>query len=367
MKVLNKLPEKLYHFYRFDFFLIFSKDSFTEIDTWLATKLKEKGKKFFFVRTFMDNAVREAMYDNNIHLTEKDEAGNLTNEMKEFMKNEMEEVRAYCRRGLECSKNSDVPIYCISNHFSDRFEFSKLILDMASHLPEIQKQALTLSTSIYTEEIFRAKKRILKKKIKYYAALSGLAGAVPVPGVDLVVDIPLIMSVLKSFKQQFDIDYEKDPDGGFFKKRYKNICGKFKNSTENKEGQNMMADLQFCDISGNVTEGVSTESEDTSTEEDVKGIKKEISGVLSLLGRIAEIGTKSYVTTILGRWVATEVVEETAKVAAVATLGIALAVTSVIGGTISFASTYYLLSAELDKIEELANEVAKVKVEKMIR
>ena len=61
------------------------------------------------------------------------------------------------------------------------------------------------------------------------------------------------------------------------------------------------ADLQFCDISGNVTEGVSTESEDTSTEEDVKGIKKEISGVLSLLGRIAEIGTKSYVTAILGR------------------------------------------------------------------
>ena len=311
----------------------------------------------------MDNAVREALYDNNIHLTEKDEAGNLTNEMKEFMKNEMEEVRAYCRRGLEFSKNSDVPIYCISNHFPDRFEFSKLILDVASHLPDIQKQALTLSTSIYTEEIFKAKKRILKKKIKYYAALSGLAGAVPVPGLDLVVDISLIMSVLKSFKQQFDIDYEKDPNDGFFKKRYKTICGKLKTSTENKEAHNIVADLQFRDTS----EGVATESEDTSTEEHVKDIKEGISGVLALLGRIAEIGTKSYVTAILGRWAATELAEETVKVAAVATLGITLAVASVIGGTLSFASTYYLLSSELDKIEELANKVAKVKIEKMIR
>ena len=175
------------------------------------------------------------------------------------------------------------------------------------------------------------------------------------------------MSVLKSFKQQFDIDYEKDPDGGFFKRRYKNICCKLKNSTENKEGQNIVADLQLRDISDNVTEGVSTESEDTSTEARVKGIKEEISGVLSLLGRIAEIGTKSYVTAILERLADVEVIEESAKVAAAATLGIALAVASVIGGTLSFASTYYLLSAELDKIEELANKVAKVKIEKMIR
>ena len=314
----------------------------------------------------MDNAVKESMYDNNIHIREKDEAGNLTNEMKEFIYKEVEEVRTYCRRGLEFSKNDDVPIYCISNHFPERFEFSKLILDMGSHLPEIQKQALTLSTIICTEEIFRAKKEILKKKIKYYAALSGLAGAIPVPGIDLLVDVPLIMCTLKSFKQQFDIDYEKDPDGGFFKRRFKDVCDKLKSSTENEENQEMVTDLQFCDISGNagVSEGGFIESEDTGTKEHVKVTKKI---VLPLLDCIAKIGTKSYVNAILAKWTATQIVEETAKVAAAATLGITLAVSSVIGGTYSFFTTYYLLSTELNKIEKLANEVTKLKIENLLR
>ena len=42
----------------------------------------------------MDNAVREAMFDNNVKVREKDEAGNLTNEMKAFMNRQMEEAKA---------------------------------------------------------------------------------------------------------------------------------------------------------------------------------------------------------------------------------------------------------------------------------
>lgn len=194
-------PE-FYRFFRYDFFLIFSKDSFTELDTWLATKLKETGKQFFFVLTFMDIAVKDAMYDKNVKIRKKDDAGNLTSEMKAFMDQEIEETRDYCRESLKFSNNDDVPIYCISNRFRESYEFPKLLLDIASHLPEIQNQALALSANFFTEEYFKAKKNILKKKIKYYAAISGLAGAIPIPGLDLLINIPLIMNKLKFFKQQ---------------------------------------------------------------------------------------------------------------------------------------------------------------------
>ena len=317
----------------------------------------------------MDNAVRESMYDNNINLREKDEAGNLTNEMKAFVDKEMEEVRTYCRKGLEFSKNDDVPICCISNHFPERFEFSKLILDIASHLPEIQKQALTLSMTICTEDIFRAKKNILKKKIKYYAALSGLAGAVPLPGVDLLVDVPLIVSTLKSFKQQFGMDYEKDPDGVFFKRRFKNVCADLESSTQNEGSQKIVTNLQLGDISDNagISEQGFTESEDTGSKEHVKGTKEGMPNVLSLLGRITEVGTKSYVTAILVRWTSTELVDQTTKLADIVTLGIGLAVASLIGGALSFVATYHLLLTELNKVEELANEVTKLKIKNLIR
>ena len=313
-------PE-FYRFFRYDFFLIFLKDSFTELDTWLATKLKEKGKQFFFVRTFMDIAVKDAMYDKNVKIREIDDAGNLTSEMKAFMDQEIEETRDYCRECLTCSNNDDVPIYCISNRFRESYEFPKLLLDVASHLPEIQNQALVLSADFFTEEYFKAKKNILKKKIKYYAAITGLAGAIPIPGVELLIDIPLIMITLKFFKQQFSIDYEEDSDGDVYKKHKK---------------------IFF-----------------TGSEEQIRKARR-------ILSQITAVGTASSISAIFLKSGVTEAVEQVTKVAALATLGILTAVASAIGGTVSFALTYRLLSTELDKIEKLANEAVKSKIEMML-
>ena len=346
---------KTYYFYRYDFFLIFGKDSYTDADISIATNLKKRGKNFFFVRTFMDTAIEEAMFDKNIKIKKEDEAGNLTREMQAFMNQEMEIIRGYCRKGLEASGHDDVPIYCISNRQKDRFEFSKLVLDIASHLSEIQKDAFTLSANIFTEEVFKAKKKILKKKIKYYAAISGAAGAIPLPGVDLLIDIPLILSKIKFFKQQFNIDYEEDPNGGIFKKSFKKIFNKFKPNTENEEDHEIVREKKYFVIAENKTGEVLDESTTNSFT------------AKSLLRRIVEVGTVSYVTTILARYVVVEALEETTKVAAVASFGILAGVASLIGGTLSFGVTYHLLSSELDKIEKLAIEAAKLKIEDMMK
>ena len=303
----------------------------------------------------MDTAIEEAIFDKNIQIKTQDEAGNLTTEMQAFMNQEMENIRAYCRQGLKVSGHDDVPIYCISNRQKDRFEFSKLVLDVASHLPDIQKDALTLSVNIFTEEVFQAKKKILKKKIKYYAAISGVAGAIPVPGVDLLVDIPLILSKIKFFKQQFNIDFEEDSNGNFLKKSFKRILDNFRPNNENDEDQEILTERKYLVIPENEGEGASDES------------KKKLFKVKSLLHGIVEVGTLSYVTTILARYVVVEALEETTKIAAVATFGILAGVASLIGGALSFGVTYHLLSSELDKIEKFANEAAKLKIEDMMK
>ena len=171
----------------------------------------------------MDNAVREAMFDKNVKIREEDETGNLTDEVKAFMNQQMEDARAYSRESLKHSGNEDVPIYCISNYFPDRYEFSKLILDIVSHLLEVQKQLLISSRNTFSGEVLKAKQKILKKQTKYHAALSGLLAAIPAPGVNLLLDVPLVVNTLTSLEQDIDKDYKIDPDSYFFKKGYKKI------------------------------------------------------------------------------------------------------------------------------------------------
>lgn len=68
-----------------------------------------------------------------------------------------------------------------------------------------------------------AKEKILKKQTKYHAALSGLIVAVPTPGVNLLLDVPLIVNTLTSIDQDIEKDYEINPDSPFLKKKYKKI------------------------------------------------------------------------------------------------------------------------------------------------
>ena len=64
---MERIIGRILSFFRFAFFLILWKDSFTEIDTCLVTKLKEKSKEVFFVCTFMNNAVMEPLCENNLN------------------------------------------------------------------------------------------------------------------------------------------------------------------------------------------------------------------------------------------------------------------------------------------------------------
>ena len=243
----------------------------------------------------MDRALEEEQKDNDVIIKEKDEEGELTKEMETFMRG----IREYCVKGLQFSNNEKVQIYLISNWYTEKFEFSKLVLAMSNHFSDIQREAFLFSTNMGTEEIYKAKKEIIRKRIIYLALGSGVAGAVPIPGSGLLVDIPLIMREIQFYKTQFNLD---------------------------------AADLK--------------------TNEKLKGILKSI----------PEIGTKSYVLSLVTKTLASEVVEETSKVLSWVTLG----VTSLLAGAASFGSTYYILTRELDKIADLSKQILNCRLESLM-
>ena len=182
--------------------LILSKDSFSELDTWLASELGKAGKGYFFVRTFMDRALEEEEFDKHISIKEKDLDGNPTEEMKKFMS----DMKNYCAEGLQFTNQMEIPIYLVSNWYPERFEFPELILSISKRLPEIQKKALLLAVKLGTEKIYQTKKEILKKRALSVALLSSAVEAVPFPGTGLIVDLPLVINEVKLYKKQFNLD-----------------------------------------------------------------------------------------------------------------------------------------------------------------
>ena len=278
--------------------MVLSKDTFSELDSWLASELHQRGKKFFFVRTFMDRTLEEEEQDNDVIIKEKDEKGEFTTDMIEFMT----KIREDCCKGLKFSKIEDVQIYLISNWHKHRFEFSKLLLAMSDHFSTIQKEAFLYSTNVGTEEIYKAKKEILQKRIFFAALGSGVAGAMPFPGSGLMVDIPLIMTEIDFYKTQFNLD-----DNSL--KTYFN-------------------------------------------HEELAGLVKSI----------ASAGTSAYVTNLFKSALASEVMEESSKMLTWVTLGL----TSVIAGTASFGTTYYVLNKELDKIIEFSKQLLHLKLKTMM-
>ena len=147
--------ELLFFSIRFDFLLILSKDSFSELDSWLACELGKAGKGYFFVRTFMDRALEEEEFDKRISIKEKDLDGNPSKEMEMFMN----DMKYYCAEGLQLTNQTEIPIYLVSNWYPERFEFPELVLSILKRLPEIQKEALLLSIKLCTKKIYKAKKR----------------------------------------------------------------------------------------------------------------------------------------------------------------------------------------------------------------
>lgn len=149
----------------------------------------------------MDIALQQEQRNKGVIFKEKDEKGNTTMEMETFTK----KIREHFVKKFQSSNIGKVPIYLISNWYSDRFEFSKFVQAMSSQCSTIQKEAFLYSIKIITEKIYKTKKETLQKRIVFAALSSGAAGAVPIPGTGLV-DVPLIIEEIEYYKTYFDLN-----------------------------------------------------------------------------------------------------------------------------------------------------------------
>uniref|UniRef100_A0A8C6UGB5 IRG-type G domain-containing protein n=1 Tax=Neogobius melanostomus TaxID=47308 RepID=A0A8C6UGB5_9GOBI len=140
-------------FEKYDFFIIVSNDRFRENDAKLAKEIQKMKKKFYFVRSKIDNSINSQKEDNpNV---QEEEVLNI--------------IRNYCTKGKVFILNLTSPkiflVYGLRLHL---YEFEGLRTTLMEELPEHQRDALLLALPITSLEAIEQKKKTLEKKIIWF-------------------------------------------------------------------------------------------------------------------------------------------------------------------------------------------------------
>ncbi|XP_026156200.1 interferon-inducible GTPase 5-like [Mastacembelus armatus] len=177
-------------FERFDFFIIISADRFRENDVKLALEIQRMGKKFYFVRSKIDH---------NLHDAERSQ--------RDFnAERTLEQIKENCIQGLQNQGVKAPQVFLVSSFELQLYDFPALQDTLEKELPAHKRHALLLAMPTISHAIIEKKKQALQSKIKYYALWSAGVAAVPLPGLSVAVDIPILIINIIRYKLTFGLD-----------------------------------------------------------------------------------------------------------------------------------------------------------------
>ncbi|XP_061115891.1 interferon-inducible GTPase 5-like [Conger conger] len=178
-------------FERYDFFIIIISERFKVNNVQLATEIQRMKKRFYFVRSKIDNS---------IHAEKR---------KKDFDEDKtLSIIREDCMKGLLENGVASPTVFLISSFELQLYDFPKLQETMEKELPEHKQRVLLLSLPNITLDINKKKKEALQANIWKVSLLSGAVAAIPIPGLSVVVDVGILVKELSSYYQAFGLDDE---------------------------------------------------------------------------------------------------------------------------------------------------------------
>ncbi|KAJ8247249.1 hypothetical protein COCON_G00234260 [Conger conger] len=178
-------------FKRYDFFIIIISERFKVNNVLLATEIQRMKKRFYFVRSKIDNS---------IHAEKR---------KKDFDEDKtLSIIREDCMKGLLENGVASPTVFLISSLDLQLYDFPKLEETMEKELPKHKQRVLLLSLPNITLDINKKKKEALQANIWKVSLLSGTLAAIPIPGLSVVVDVGILVKELSSYYQAFGLDDE---------------------------------------------------------------------------------------------------------------------------------------------------------------
>ena len=108
---------------------------------------------------------------------------------------------------MEENLEENAKIYLISSKlkYRGKYDFPNLRQDIATSLPDLKQEVLLRTLRAETKGLVEEKKKFLEKRILWYSLSSAVAGAVPVPGLDIFADIKIFHQMIAEQREQLGL------------------------------------------------------------------------------------------------------------------------------------------------------------------
>lgn len=180
---------QLVRFERYDFFIIVTSERFRENHAELARAVAAMGKRFYFVRSKVDQDLR-ASQERRPTLFQEAQV--------------LQQIEADCSRQLKKEGLENPKVFLISSFHLHRFDFHRLQETLAEELEGHKRHTLLLSFPSVTAAAVLKKKSSLRQHIWKTALLACIISALP--GHPFHLNVPVLVNTLKNYQQHFGLD-----------------------------------------------------------------------------------------------------------------------------------------------------------------
>ncbi|XP_048850616.1 interferon-inducible GTPase 5-like [Brienomyrus brachyistius] len=176
-------------FNRYDFFIIIASERFRSCNVQLAKEIQKMKKRFYFVRSKIDNDIRAEKRKQNFDYGKT-----------------LQKIRDDCIKGLQKEGITSPTVFLISSFELRSYDFALLEETMEKELPEHKRHLLLLSLPNITQEINKKKAAVLQADIWKMALLSGTIAAIPIPGLSFLVDVAILVKEISRYFMAFGLE-----------------------------------------------------------------------------------------------------------------------------------------------------------------
>ncbi|KFO26637.1 T-cell-specific guanine nucleotide triphosphate-binding protein 2 [Fukomys damarensis] len=178
-------------FAEYDFFLIVSATRFKDNDAKLAKAIAQINKKFYFVRTKIDNELNSEQ----------------KTKPKTFKKeNVLKNMKDECLTQLQVAKVTAAQVFLVSSLDRADYDFPEMENTLLRDLPAHKRHIFMMSLPSVTEAAVDQKRDSLKQKIWWEAVWAAASATIPLVGLFSDGDIEKLQDTLALYRSSFGLD-----------------------------------------------------------------------------------------------------------------------------------------------------------------
>ena len=180
---------------RYGFFIILSRERFTENDLYLANEIKGLGKKFYFVRSRIDQSLNNEREENDGNQFDE---GDYVNRVKAMTENILKE------------KLGNHPVFVISGTLKNytKWEFPKLVQALMDGAPDVKKEIIIRTITANSLEAINQKVAVLRQRIFIAAVAAAAVGIIPIPFLPFACNLGVVTREIHNYMKDFGLDEE---------------------------------------------------------------------------------------------------------------------------------------------------------------